>query len=164
MNFMSWWNLNDCAPGLSIDYSINYYSTILPISSTRPFVCMGSYLAGLIEGDVTIIVPSTKRSSKGKLHYPSIQIVFQVKDFTLVSLICRNIGHGSICQKKQSAVYIYTINNLQGLVILVQLIIGKIRGHKLYQLNKLIDYLNVKSPGLILEKLPLDISPLQNNS
>jgi hypothetical protein len=54
MNFMSWWNLNDCAPGLSIDYSINYYSTILPISSTclhkftlvytRPFVCIGSYL------------------------------------------------------------------------------------------------------------------------
>jgi hypothetical protein len=148
---------------LIIDYSINYYSTILPISSTRP-VCMGSYLAGLIEGDGTIIVPSTERSSKGKLNYPSIQIVFQVKDFTLVSLICRKIGHGSICKKKQSAVYIYTINNLQGLVILVQLINGKIRGHKLYQLNKLIDYLNVKSPGLILEKLPLDISPLQNNS
>ena len=164
MNFMSWWNLNDCAPGLSIYYSIKYYSTILPISSTRPFVCIGSYLAGLIEGDGTIIVPSTERSSKGKLNYPSIQIVFQVKDFTLVSLICRKIGHGSICKKKQSAVYIYTINNLQGLVILVQLINGKIRGHKLYQLNKLIDYLNVKSPGLILEKLPLDISPLQNNS
>lgn len=90
--------------------------------------------------------------------------MFQVKDFTLVSLICRNIGHGSICKNKQSAVYIYTINNLQGLVILVQLINGKIRGHKLYQLNKLIDYLNVKSPGLILENLPLDISPLQNNS
>jgi hypothetical protein len=122
------------------------------------------YTTGLIEGDGTIIVPSTERSSKGKLNYPNIQIVFQVKDFTLVSLICRNIGHGSICKKKQSAVYIYTINNLQGLVTLVQLIIGKIRGHKLYQLNKLIDYLNVKSPGLILENLPLDWSPLQNNS
>jgi hypothetical protein len=125
---------------------------------------MGSYLAGLIEGDGTIIVPSTERSSKGKLNYPSIQIVFQVKDFTLVSLICRKIVHGSICKKKQSAVYIYTINNLQGLVILVQLINGKIRGHKLYQLNKLIDYLNVKSPGLIIENLPLDFSPLKNNS
>jgi Cytochrome C and Quinol oxidase polypeptide I/LAGLIDADG endonuclease len=167
MNFMSWWNLNDCVPGLSIDYIINYYSIILPISSTKPFVCLGSYLAGLIEGDGTIIVPSTERSSKNKLNYPSIQIVFQAKDFPLVALICRNIGHGSISKKKQSAVYIYTINNLQGLIILVQLINGKIRGHKLYQLNKLINYLNIKSPALILEKLPLlerDISPLQNNS
>lgn len=90
--------------------------------------------------------------------------MFQVKDFTLVSLILRNIGHSSICKKKQSAVYIYTINNLQGLVILVQLIIGKIRGHKLYPLNKLNYYLNVNSPGLNHTKLPLDISPLQNNS
>jgi hypothetical protein len=160
---MSWWNLNDCAPGLSIDYNL-YICTILPISSTRPFVCLGSYLAGLIEGDGTIIIPSTERSSKGKLNYPSIQIVFQTKDFPLITLICRNIGHGSISKKKENAVYVYTINNLQGLLILVQLINGKIRGHKLYQLNKLIDYLNIKSPSIILEKLPLDTSPLQNNS
>ena len=107
MNFLSWWNLNDCAPGLSIDYSTNYYSTILPISSTRPFVCIGSYLAGLIEGDGTIIVPSTERSSKGKLNYPSIQIVFQIKDFTLVSLIFRNIGHDSICKETECCVHLH---------------------------------------------------------
>ena len=35
-----------------------------------------SYLAGLIEGDGTIIVPKTERSAKGKINYPSIQIVF----------------------------------------------------------------------------------------
>ena len=39
-----------------------------------------SYLAGLIEGDGTIIVPKTERSSKGKLNYPSIQIVFDSRD------------------------------------------------------------------------------------
>lgn len=164
MNFMSWWNLNDCAPELSIDYTICFYSTVLPITSNRPFVCLGSYLAGLIEGDGTIIVPSTERSSKGKLNYPSIQIVFQAKDFPLVTVLCRIIGHGSISKKKQSAVYIYTINNFQGLVTLVQFINGKIRGYKIHQLNKLIDYLNDKSPDLNLPKMQLDTSPLQNNS
>jgi hypothetical protein len=34
------------------------------------------YLAGLIEGDGAIIVPSNIRSPKGKLNYPSIQVVF----------------------------------------------------------------------------------------
>ena len=33
------------------------------------------YLAGLIEGDGTIIVPKPERS-KGRLNYPSIQIIF----------------------------------------------------------------------------------------
>ena len=184
MNFKSWWNLNDCAPELSIDYNIyglrpaepSHYSTIVAgrsaVTSSRPFVCLGSYLAGLIEGDGTIVVPSTKRSSKGKLNYPSIQIVFQAKDFPLVTVPCRIIGHGSICKKKQSAAYIYTLNNFQGLVSLVQLINGKIRGPKIYQLHKLIDYLNTKSPDLVglgrpcryLEKMQLDTSPLQNNS
>lgn len=164
MNFMSWWNLNDCASGLSIDYTIYYYCTILPFSSTHPFVSLGSYLAGLIEGDGTIIVPCTQRSSKGKLNYPSIQIVFQAKDFPLVASLCKIIGHGSISKKKQSAVYIYTINNFKGLVIIVQLINGKFRGPKFYQLNKLIDYLNNKSSNLQIDKMPLDSSPLQYNS
>jgi hypothetical protein len=251
MNFMSWWNLNDCAPELSIDYTLCFYSTVLPITSppsphllpihppvgpegsvsalpftlpdltirtaplrtvrartpygegggmdgpkggmggqvsvregvrlegtedtegtegkpatrtARQFVCLGSYLAGLIEGDGTIVVPSTERSSKGKLNYPSIQIVFHAKDFPLVTVLCQIIGHGSISKKKQSAVYIYTINNFQGLVTLVQIINGKFRGHKIHQLNKLIDYLNDKSPDLKLAKMQLDTSPLQNNS
>jgi len=34
------------------------------------------YLAGLIEGDGTIIVPKPERSAKGRLNYPSIQIIF----------------------------------------------------------------------------------------
>nr|YP_009517249.1 LAGLIDADG homing endonuclease [Tephrocybe rancida]AYE93172.1 LAGLIDADG homing endonuclease [Tephrocybe rancida] len=234
ITILSEWNLNDCAPGLSIDYYF-YCCTPLPFSSFlrsslppssppkdyfgpsageeeggdeggrtgvlrreggllvlpsgndrreerppvstyRPFLCLGSYLAGLIEGDGSINIPSTQRSSVGKLNYPSIQIVFQAKDFPLVAILCRLIGEGSISKKKQSAAYIYTINSLQGIVTLVQLINGKIRGGKHNKLNKLIDYINNKTsssyglqprgllrPGLILEKLPLDTSPLQNN-
>lgn len=42
-----------------------------------------SYLAGLIEGDGMIVVPKTERSAKGKTNYPSIQIVFHLKDLPL---------------------------------------------------------------------------------
>ncbi len=59
-----------------------------------------SYLTGLIEGDGTIIVPKTERSTKGKLNYPSIQIVFHLKDLPLALLIQKNLGFGSLIKKK----------------------------------------------------------------
>jgi len=130
-DFYFLWNLNDCAPELSIFY------TICPIF-------FNSYLAGLIEGDGTIVVPKQERSAKGKLNYPSIQIVFQQKDFPLCQIIQKHIGHGTISKKKQVAAYILTINNFQGLIKIVSLINGKIRGSKYYQLELLIDYLNKK--------------------
>ena len=45
------------------------------------------YLAGLIEGDGSIHVPKAERSSKGKVNYPSIQLVFHLKDLPLALLI-----------------------------------------------------------------------------
>jgi len=44
---------------------------------------------------VQIIVPFTDRSSKGKLNYPSIQIVFHLKDLPLALLIQQNLGYGA---------------------------------------------------------------------
>lgn len=58
------------------------------------------YLAGLIEGDGTIIVPKTT-TSKGRLNYPSIQIVFQLKDLSLSLLIQKELKHGSLARKKK---------------------------------------------------------------
>jgi LAGLIDADG endonuclease len=151
-NYMSEWNLNDCAPELSIDSMIS------------PFVCIGSYLAGLIEGDGTIIVPTQQRSEKGKVNFASIQIVFQNKDFPLLMLLCQVIRHGSISKKKKSAAYIYIINNLEGLIYLANLMNGKWRGSKYFQFSKLIDYLNDQSPSLHMTMISQDHSSLGENS
>ena len=146
-------NLNDCAPELSI-YNVNRMS----------FLCFGSYLAGLIEGDGTIVVPKQERSSKGVLNYPSVQIVFQLKDFPLCQYVQKLIGYGSIHKKKQSARYILTINNLEGLIALVKLIDGKMYGPKNNQLILLINYLNNKKPHLNIVPLGLCSMPLTKNS
>lgn len=148
MNFMSKRNLNDCAPELPIK--------ILSVPFLRP------YLAGLVEGHGTIIVPSSERSQKGKLNYPSIQIVFQNKDFPLVTKLCEIIGQGSIHKKKKSSVYVYTVNNSEGIVYFVNLVNGYLRGPKYYQLVKLINYLNNKDHSIVVK--PLDTSPLGDNS
>jgi hypothetical protein len=139
MNLISKWNLNDCAPELFI----------YKMSLTSP-IFFNSYLAGLIEGasaptfnrDGSIVVPKTERSSKGKLNYPSIQIIFQLTDFPVAQVIQKELGHGSITKKKQSAAYLLTINNTEGLIKVCNLINGKMRGPNYNQFILLTDYIN----------------------
>jgi hypothetical protein len=98
-----------------------------------------SYLAGLIEGDGTIIVPKTERSPKGKLNYPSIQIVFDLRDLPLALILQSKINHGSLSKKKGVNAYILTINNFEGLILIANLINGYMRTPKIIALYKLID-------------------------
>lgn len=122
-----------------------------------------SYLAGLIEGDGTIIVPKTERSPKGKLNYPSIQIVFDLRDLPLALIIQSKINHGSISRKKGVNAYILTINNFEGLILIANLINGYMRTPKINALYRLIDWLNMRF-DLNIEKKDKDISNIDSNS
>lgn len=122
-----------------------------------------SYLAGLIEGDGTIIVPTTERSAKGRINYPSIQIVFNLKDLPLALIIQQKLGHGTLSRKKGVNAYILTINNYEGLLLLVSLINGYMRTPKIHALLNLIDWLNLRFKDLNMVKNPIDDSPLNSN-
>lgn len=106
------------------------------------------YLTGgsnIIEGDGSIHVPVSERSIKGSLNYPSIQISFHLKDLPLCLLIQKEIGHGSRAlapKRKNQNAYIYTVNNLEGLFLLVDLLNGKMKTNKIYALHRLIDWYN----------------------
>ena len=123
-----------------------------------------SYLTGLIEGDGTIIVPFTDRSSKGKLYYPSIQIVFHLKDLPLALLIQKNLGYGSLIRKKGLNAYIYSVNDKKGILNLLNLLNGNMKTPKINSLYKLIDWLNNKNPHLNLIKLPLNTFSLSKDA
>lgn len=122
-----------------------------------------SYLAGLIEGDGTIIVPKSIRSPKGVLNYASVQIVFHLKDLPLALIIQKVLGHGSLSRKKGVNAYILTINSYQGLVLIVSLINGNMRTPKIESLYRLIEWLN-NSKNTNFIKKPLDDSPLASNA
>lgn len=148
----------DYAPELSC-------CSILPmVLSTDISNNFSYYLTGLLEGDGTIIVPKSERSKKGKLNYPSIQIVFHLKDLPLALLIQKNLNHGSISRKKGQNAYVFTINNYEGYILIVNLINGKFRTPKIYALWSLIDWLNNKYPNINLVKKPLDTSNINSNS
>lgn len=124
---------------------------------------LASYLAGLIEGDGTIVVPKTERSSSGKLNYAMIQIVFDSRDLPLALIIQKTLGHGSIHKKKGVNANVLTINNNEGMVLVTNLINGYMRTPKIHALYKLIDWLNNKL-DLTIEKKDLDTSPIWSNS
>ena len=121
-----------------------------------------SYLAGLIEGDGSIVVPTSERSAKGKLNYPSIQIVFDLRDFPLALTIQKELKHGSLSRKKGVSAYVLTINNYEGIVLLATLINGYMRTPKIYALYRLTDWLNNRL-NLKIEKKSLDHSYLSSN-
>jgi len=139
----------------------NYGSNSSNNNRTNNFI---SYLIGLIEGDGTIIVPKTERSPKGKLNYPSIQIVFHLKDLPLALLIQKNLGYGSLIQKKGLNAYVLFINDQKGILNLVNLLNGNMKTPKIFSLYKLIDWLNNKNSNLNLNKLPLNVDSLKKDA
>ena len=119
------------------------------------------YLAGLIEGDGTIIVPRTLKDTKGRITYTSIQIVFGLHDLALALMIQKELGHGSISKKKGSNAYIFTVNNKEGIIKLITLVNGKFKTDKINALQKLIEWHNNKGSNIIFKplcELPLDQS------
>lgn len=139
----------------STDLLVKYkHFTNLPFSS---------YLAGLIEGDGTIVVPKTERSVKGVLNYASVQIVFHLKDLPLALIIQKVLGEGSIARKKGVNAYIFTINSYKGLILIVSILNGNMRTPKIHSLYKLIDWLNNSKKTNFVKK-PLNDSPLTSNA
>lgn len=122
-----------------------------------------SYLSGLIEGDGHIGVPTQERSPKGKPYYAQVQIAFAIKDMPLAIYIKEVIGHGSISIKANRQSCIYTVNNIQGLIRLVTILNGHLRGGKIVALHNLIAYVNAKA-GTSFDALPANTAPLTSSS
>lgn len=125
---------------------------------------LGYYLAGLIEGDGTIMTPKTERDTKNRLTYPSIQITFNLKDLPLALIIQKQLAFGSLSRVKGVNAYRLTINNFEGLLLIIYLINGKMRTPKNIDLWKLIDWINIRFKDIIINKVPINTEKIEDNS
>lgn len=136
--------------------------SFLPNNSTNKR--LGGYLAGLIEGDGSIIVPKTIRNQKGKLLYPVVKITFVKKDAPLAVKIQDIIRGGQIVHPKDSNyidLLFQDLNSIQSIAVLLN---GNMRTPKIEALYRLIDWLNAKykdKPEIV--KLGLDSGSLGSN-
>ena len=126
-------------------------------------------MAGLIEGDGSIIVPVSTRNQKGKLLYPKVKITFVNKDAPLAIKIKQVLGAGSIEYPRNTKylnILFQDVTTLQKIAVLIN---GKMRTPKIEALNRMIDWLNARSTlsklgsNKQLTKLDKDISPLGAN-
>lgn len=152
-------NLNGSSEGIRHNFSTQNHNS----KPNRPLNSNFSYyIAGLIEGDGTIIVPKTVKDDKGRNTYPSIQIVFGLYDLPLALMIQKTLEHGSISRKKGKNAYVFTVNNKQGLIKLINLINGKFKTDKINALTKLIEWYNRKGESILIK--PLCNIPLCSSS
>jgi hypothetical protein len=78
-----------------------------------------NYLAGLIEGDGSIIVPENERSKSGKLQYSYFKIIFYIKDLPLAEKIIEVLGYGTINVVKNSNYCVLTFYKKDGVLKII---------------------------------------------
>lgn len=116
------------------------------------------YLAGLIEGDGSIIVRKGKREAIA----PMIVFTFGKKEIPMYVKLKQVINSGYIYTEKKG-VCRYSITNPEIVTRIIREINGKFRTPKIYALHKAIDNLN-KWQNANIEKLPIDTSDLNSNA
>ena len=108
---------------------------------------LGSYLAGLIEGDGTITVHNDISKNR---YSPMISIVFTSNDKPVIDYLRNNIEYfynrkiGTIYDKsKHGKFIIWQINKIEDVFILISLINGYFRTPKIIKLYEAINWLNL---------------------
>jgi len=114
---------------------------------------LGTYLAGLFEGDGHIWIQNST-SLKKKNHNPRFCITFHLKDKPLAEKLLKIINFGHIRYKPTNNACVLTISPIKGLIKIINYLNGNMRTPKIHQLHSLIDWIN-HNHNLNITKLPL---------
>jgi hypothetical protein len=98
---------------------------------------LGYYLAGLIEGDGSIILRTGDKESTS----PKIVFTFHNKEIPMYDKLKQTLGTGVIYREK-NGVCRYSITNADAVINVINLVNGKFRTPKIQALYKAIDNLN----------------------
>jgi len=125
-----------------------------------PIPKLGPYLAGIIEGDGDISVPTKPRTPCGSINYGRISIAFAIADLELAKVIQSIVG-GSIQFRRGTSCHLHVKG--KGVLLLINLINGYFRTPKIDALHRLILWYNGYY-GTNIALMPLDNSPLVSNA
>jgi len=119
---------------------------------------LGYYIAGLIEGDGSIIL---RKGEREKIS-PKIVFTFGKNELPMFERLVKILNTGVIYKEKRG-VCRYSITNADAVINLINMVNGKFRTPKIQALHKAIDNLNMWRNANIV-KLPLDSSSLDSNA
>ncbi|UYZ01805.1 LAGLIDADG family homing endonuclease (plasmid) [Peribacillus frigoritolerans] len=117
--------------------SINKQATLLRRYHTERTNQLGPYLAGLVEGDGSIIL---RKGDKEKIS-PKFVFTFGKKELKMYERLQGILSTGSINIEK-TGICRYSITNADAVINLINMVNGKFRTPKIIALHKAIDNLN----------------------
>ena len=121
------------------------------------------YLAGLLEGDGHISLPSLGNTSLNRVLNPRIIFTSHINNLELFVYIRSQLGNIGRFQKTGDNTLRYIIGDRKGILLFMILIHGKLRTPKNIRFNDLIKFMNNKYL-LNIPESPQDRSDLNNNS
>lgn len=122
----------------------------------------GYYLAGLLEGDGSINLPSIGKTSLNRILNPRIIFTSHINNLEMYLYIYNQLGNIGRFQLRGNTLR-FIIGDIAGIKLVINLIHGKLRTPKNIRFNQLIEFLNYKYNLNIKESL-LDRSNLYSNS
>jgi hypothetical protein len=123
---------------------------------------LGYYLAGLLEGDGCIDLPSISKTSLNRVLNPKIIFTSHVNNLEMYLYIKNQLG-GIGRFLTSGNVLRYTVGDIEGIKLIINLIHGKLKTLKNIRFNQLIEYFNNKY-NLDIQESILDRSNIYSNS
>ena len=123
---------------------------------------LGYYLAGLLEGDGSISIPSLGNTTMNRILNPRIVFTTHIDNLGLYAFLQSELGNIGRFQTTGNVLR-YIIGDKNGILVFILLIHGKLRTPKNKRFNDLIQNFNVKY-SLNISESHLDFSAFDNNS
>ena len=158
-------------------FKLNFHDNSIDKNNLNSEIQLGSYLAGLIEGDGTFAIHDPK--SIIKKYRPKILIVFKKADLPLANYLQQITQCGQIYVKTDRGYILWQIQDIVGVFTIINIINGYMRTPKIEALNRMIIWLNeyiiqnqnsqLPSTKLILSKIyplyikSIDVSSIDSN-
>ena len=156
-------NIARAIPLENLNKSINDYKVNNNIEVFKNNNNLGYYLAGLLEGDGHISLPSLAVTTLNRGLNPRIVFTSHANNLAMYAFIQSELGNIGRFQTSGDNAIRYIIGDIKGIMILVNLMHGKLRTAKNIRFNDLIKFMNTKYSLDTPESL-LDNSNLVNNS
>lgn len=155
-------NIAKAIPSEEINKALIYYKNTSNLAVYTNKEYLGYYLAGLLEGDGHLSLPSIGNTTLNRILNPRIVFTSHVNNLGMYAFIQSELGNIGRFQLSGNTIR-YIIGDIKGILYFIDLIHGKLRTPKNKRLNDVIEFLNSKYSLSISQSL-LDKSSFKDNS
>ena len=137
-------NIAKAIPVEDLKKSLNDYKVKNNIEVFKNNSNLGHYLAGLLEGDGHISLPSLGVTTLNRVLNPRIVFTSHINNLGLYAFIQSELGGIGRFQITGTNNLRYIIGDKKGILLFINLIHGKLRTPKNKRFNDLIKFINIK--------------------